>query len=275
MLFRCISILTLTTLLVTVSQGTATNSSSYTTCYFNNPSSQCPLGKACTIVPPEPEHAVRRRNSYPEQDKQPSTETSFTLIETRRRRGSRGSRGRYSRGGRSSSRYSRGGRSSSRGTASGGRYSRGGRSSSRGTGGYGSRPIWRQGTRKPQRSYGTTAIGVTSAFVGLGSWYWWSRPSNYYRWRESNMNVNNLKKNQGICIDKSNLRTMSMQDCYNWCMSQKYNDKKCYRGCWGENAKTSTWDKVKYYLLIALFPLLCLCILSGYYFYKKRLTRGL
>jgi len=257
MIFRCIWILTLTTLLVTVSQGTATNSSSYATCYFNNPSSQCPLGKECAIVPPKPANiTVRRRNSYPEQDKQPSTETWFTLTEARRRKGkgSSGGRGSSSRGGRSSS--------------------RGGRSSSRGTGGTSSRATWRYGTRKPQSYYGTTAIGVTSAFVGFGSWYWWSRPSNYYRWRESNRNANNLNKNQGICIDKSNLRTMRMQDCYNWCMSEKYNDKKCYRGCWGENAQTSTWDKIKYYLLIALFPLLCFCILCGYSFYKKRLLRG-
>jgi len=254
--FRGIYIFTLTILLyVTVSQ-VPTKNSSFNTCYFNNPSSRCPYGEACAIVPPD-NMKVRRRDSYPEQDKQPSTETWFTLGEIRRK-GKGGGRG----GGRSSS---RGVRSSSRGVRSTSRRS-GLRSST------GSSKTWRYGQSVNKLSYGRTAMGVTSVFVGYGVWNWYHSPSNYYRYRRSNTryntNVNDLEKYEGICTDKKNLRTMTRQDCYNWCMSQKYNDRKCAQDCGLEKRKKS-FDWVQL-ILFAVLPVVGIaCGVCGFCLYKR------
>jgi len=263
--FRGIFIFTSTILLyVTVSQGTTTNSS-FNTCYFNNPSSQCPLGEACAIAPPN-NMRVRRRDSYQEQDKQPSTKTWFTLGEIRRK-GKGGGRGGGGRGGGGRRSGSYGGRSSSRGVNRNSRRS-GLRSST------GSSTSWRYGQSISKQAYGRTVIGVTSVFVGFGGWYWWNNsPSNYYRWRQSNMNVNNLVKNQGICINKKSLRTMTRQDCYNWCMSQKYNDRKCAQDC-GLEERKKPFDWVKLFLTailpVAIAIVCCACAGCGFFLYKHR-----
>jgi len=244
-------ILTFTILLhVTVSQGIS--NSSFNTCYFNeNQSSQCPSGESCTIVPPE-NMRVRRRASYPEQDKQPSRETWFPLTETRRR-------GKGGKGGRSGGT----GRSSSRGGS--------------GSSTTGKNSNWRYGTRLSKQYYGMTAVGVTSAFVGFGAWNWLMKsPSPYYRWRESNNKINNLKKNQGICTDKQNLRLMTQQDCYNWCMSDIYNDKTCAIKC-GLEKEDTTWKTALMIILpiVIVFSCclgLCLCLYKkGYihFYYNK------
>ena len=193
-------IFTLTILLyVTVSQNNTTNSS-FNTCYFNDQSLQCPSGEACAIAPPA-DMRVRRRAFYPEQDKQLSSETSFSRGETRRK-----------------------GRSGGGGRSRGGRW--GSPSKTGGSTG------WRYGNSISQQSYGSSIAGATSRFTRFRRhYYWWnSSPSEYYRSRKNNVR-SNLKENQGICIKKEALRKMTRQDCYNWCMSVKYNDNTCAKNC--------------------------------------------
>jgi len=255
--FRGIWILMLTLLLcVTVSQTTLQKqqdaliktNSSFNTCYFTDrsQSSQCPWGQSCTIVPPE-NMKVRRRASYPEQDEQLSEETWFTLGETRRKGGKGGGRG-----------------------GRGGRGRRGGRRSWRGSS---RRSLPRTGTHIPKLSYGRTVMGVTSAFVGFGAWYWlMSKSSEYYRWRRYNRYNNNMNllKNQGICMKKENLRLMTREDCYNWCMSDIYNDNICAHKC-GLEKKETIWDSIERIIMDLLpYGIVFLCCSGLVFFLRKQ-----
>jgi len=229
MFCRGILILTLT-LLVSVEAETSTNiTSSFITCYYNDTSDQCPPGEKCTIVPPD-NIIVRRLTFYTERD------SSWVNLGGQRRR-KRGS------GSRSSKISSR--KSSSYASSSGGS-----------TG-------WRFGNSISRSSYGTSSAGITSSPARFArSFYWFSRPSSYYRYRQDRDDIDDLSENQGICVNEDELRTMTQQDCYNWCMSLKYNDNQCAIDC-GLTEKENT-----YYTIMIALAVVALVLVCGFGAYK-------
>jgi len=183
------------------------SSASFKPCYFNETYGQCPPGEKCGIVPPL-NSTVRRRTFHQEREQSVSRASWFNFGE--RRRGKGGGKG----GGRSGSRSSRRSTRSTRSSRSSGSNS------------------WRYSNSISQSSYGTTTRGFTSipaTFAVYGLWS--SRPERYHRYRKNTKNVDNLRLNQGVCTNSTELRPMTEQDCYNWCMSDKYDDNECAKDC--------------------------------------------
>jgi len=237
MLHRGFSILILT-LLISVEAVNSTNtSSSFNTCYYNNAAVQCPSGQLCAIVPPE-NSKVRRRVLFPEKDQLSSGEIWFNVPGSRRRK-----------------------RSSSRRSSSSSRRSSSYASEKGGSTG------WRYGKSISQSTYGATNTGITSKWARyVSTWYWWNRsPSPYYRYRESNDDIDNLLENQGICIDEEDVRTMTRQDCYNWCMSLKYDDGACANDCGLNN--DSVWDTI---WMVLVNTLIIGCVCYACYYYRRK-----
>jgi len=232
---RCILIVTLT-LLVSVEASTNTNTSpSFNKCYYNDTSDQCASGEQCAIVSPA-NSTVRRRTFYSDPD--PSVSN---LVGSQRRKSSSKSSSSESSSSKSSSSTS----SSSKSTKSSGITS-----------------YIRYGTRISRVSYGTSFAGITSGPAVYQSRYmWWNKPERYYSYRKIHRDDDNLAENQGICVNETELRYMTQQDCYNWCMSLEYDDNKCGNDC-GWSGSEGGSDKT---LGIALVGGLLLCCCLGCY----------
>jgi len=252
-----ILILTLTLLLYVDAANDTNTDSSFNVCYYNNTQDQCPSGEECTIVPPE-NSIVRRRSFYPEPD--PSV---FSRRGSRRRKSSSKSTS----GGSSSSTSSS--KSSSTSSSKSSSKSTSKSSSTKSSG------ISRYGTSIPRQSYGTYYTGITSSPARYLIAYWWSTPSRYYARRKTQSDSVDLAEYQGICVNETELRMMTQQDCYNWCMSLEYDDSKCANECGWAPGQSN------YALAGGLAGTLLICCCCCAYalkryrkFYKKKLTES-
>jgi len=231
MFFCGLLILTLTLL---VSVEASTNSSFYK-CYYNDTSDQCASGEQCAIVPPA-HSSVRRRAFYPDQD--PSF---FNLVGSQRRK-SGGNSSLSSSSSKSSTRIK-----SSRSTTN-----------------------LRYGTSISRASYGNSTHGITSSPAMYNStFFWWSTPLRYYRYRSSHVDYDDdLAEYQGICVNETELRYMTWQDCYNWCMSFKYNDTKCANDCESSGSEETRFDPIWLTFLIPIGLCFCFCFITNKKFRK-------
>jgi len=233
-MFRCCILIVTSTLLVSVEASNNTNtSSSFNKCYYNDTSDQCASGEQCTIVPPA-NSTVRRRAFYSDPDS-----SVFNLVGSQRRKSSSSSSSKSSSSTSSSSESS----------------------SSKSTKSSSTTNYIRYGTRISRASYGTSTAGITSGpAVYQSRYYWWNKPLIYYSWRNSHRHRHddNLAENQGICVNETELRYMTQQDCYNWCMSLEYDDSKCANDC-GWSGSEGGLDKWETIAIVAV--LLCGCSL--------------
>jgi len=218
-MFFCGLLILTLTLLVSVEAST---SSSFYKCYYNETSDQCASGEQCAIVPPA-HSSVRRRAFYADPD--PSF---FNHVGSQRRKS----------GGNSSSSSKSSKRIKSSRSATSIRY----------------------GTSISRASYGNSTRGITSSPAMYKSTFlWWSTPLRYYTYRSSHVDHDDLAENQGICVNETELRYMTWQDCYNWCMSFKYNDTKCANDC-GWSGSEEGFDFIMLIFALGAFAtFLCCC----------------
>jgi len=240
-MFCCLILIITMTLLVSVEA----TSSSFNKCYYNDTSDQCSSGEQCAIVPPA-NSTVRRRVFYPDPDP-----NFFGLAGIQRRKS--GSSGRSSKSSSSSSSSSSKSSTSSTSTSS---------STSTGTSSY-----IRYGTLISRASYGSSTTGITSSpAMYRSTYYWWSIPLTYYSWRNIH-DYDNLAENQGICVNETELRYMTQQDCYNWCMSLEYNDDKCANDC---EVSDSGGFEIKGLIISVCVLLACCCGCCGCIIAEKK-----
>jgi len=241
-MFRCCILLVTSTLLVSVEASHNTNtSSSFNKCYYNDTSDQCASGEQCTIVPPA-NSTVRRRAFYSDPD--PSV---FNLVGSQRRKSS-----------------------SSSSSTSSSKSSSSKSSSSKSTKSSSTTNYIRYGTSISRASYGASTAGITSGpAVYQSRYYWWNKPLTYYSWRNSHRHRDddNLAENQGICVNETELRYMTQQDCYNWCMSLEYNDDKCANDC---EVSDSGGFEIKGLIISVCVLLACCCGCCGCIIAEKK-----
>jgi len=100
--------------------------------------------------------------------------------------------------------------------------------------------------------------------------FWWSSPYRYYSYRKTYADYDDLAENQGICVNETELRYMTQQDCYNWCMSLEYDDYKCANDCgWSGSGGKEIFDP-KLILVFAVaagacvtFCICYICVTTG------------